>query len=138
MTPEQVNKLEEWRQALNKVVEVKPFIEAEQALRKEVMALFFPDAKEGANTVDLEAGWKLKGTHKIDRKIDESALPAVKSQLREMKINPDDLVEMKPSLNTKNYRSLQTLNPEACKVFEQALTIKPGSPTLELIAPKEK
>lgn len=138
MTPEQVAKLEEWRLAKIAAEEVKPVIEREQALRKEVFALFFPEPTEGTNNFGLEADWKLKGVYKIDRKIDEAALPAVQSQLRELGVNPDPLVKMTPSLDTKAYKSLQTLNADACKVFEQALTIKPGSPTLELVAPKEK
>lgn len=131
-------KLQEWQLALQAAAEVKPVIEKEQTLRKEVMAIFFPEPVEGTNKFPLAQGWELKGTHKIDRKVDEAALPAVQSQLREMGVNPDPLVQMKPSLDTKAYRSLVQINPEAAKVFEQALTIKPGSPTLELVPPKEK
>jgi len=129
-------KLQEWNEAIVAATEAKKAIEKEQALRKEIMALFFPAPEEGTNKVDLGSGWTLKATHKIDRKIDEAALPAVFQQLREMGVNPDPLVRSVPALETKAYKSLAQINPDASRVFDQALTIKPGSPTLELIPPK--
>ena len=133
---DRVAKLQEWHQAVLAAQEAKKVVEAEQALRKEVMALFFPEPVEGTNKFELEAGWSLKATHKIERKVDESALPAVLQQLREMGINPDPLIRTKPDLDTKAYKSLAQINPDAAHVFEQALTIKPGSPTVELVPPK--
>lgn len=129
-------KLQEWNEALVAATEAKKAVEKEQALRKEIMALFFPAPEEGTNKVDLGSGWTLKATHKIDRKIDEAALPAVFQQLREMNVNPDPLVRAVPALETKAYKSLAQINPDAARIFEQALTIKPGSPTLELVPPK--
>ena len=55
-----------------------------------------------------------------------------------MNINPDVLVEYKPTLKTTEYKTMYTLNPEAGKLFDTALTIKPGSHTLEIKTPKEK
>lgn len=133
---DRVAKLQEWHQAVLAAQEAKKVVEAEQALRKEVMALFFPEPVEGTNKFELEAGWSLKATHKIERKVDEAALPAVLQQLREMGVNPDPLIRTKPDLDTRAYRSLVQSNPDAAHVFEQALTIKPGSPTVELIPPK--
>lgn len=133
---DRVAKLQEWHQAVLAAQEAKKLVEAEQALRKEVMALFFPEPVEGTNKFELEAGWSLKATHKIERKVDEAALPAVLQQLREMGVNPDTLIRTKPDLDTKAYKSLVQINPDAAHVFEQALTIKPGSPTVELVPPK--
>lgn len=139
MTEEQTAKLLEWEAAQAEAMLVKPIIAKEQALRKEVAEMFFPDPEEGVNNFELPAGgFKLKLTYKIDRKVDEGSLEAVKEQLRAMDINPDTLIEMKPSLVLKTYRALVQINTEAAKIFEQALTIKPGSPTLELVAPKEQ
>lgn len=133
---DRVAKLQEWHQAVLAAQEAKKVVEAEQALRKEVMALFFPEPVEGTNRFELEAGWSLKAAHKIERKVDEAALPAVLQQLREMGVNPDPLIRTKPDLDTKAYKSLVQINPDAAHVFEQALTIKPGSPTVELVPPK--
>ena len=135
MTEDQQKKLAEWEQALSAVAQVKPIIEKERQLRKEIGELFFPEPKEGTNTFDLEQGWKLKYVHKLDRKIDEAALPAVKEQLRTLGVNPDSLTNTVVTLDTKAYRGLVSLNPEAAKFFESALTIKPASPILELLPP---
>ena len=137
MTPEQTLKLNEWTNVkLEVAVKAKPLIEREQVLRKEVTALFFPEPVEGANTLELEGGWKLKLTYKIDRKVDEALLDGIKVQLREMQVNTDTLINLKPSLAITAYRTLVELNPEAAKILEHALDIKPGSPTLELLPPK--
>ena len=138
MTEEQTAKLLEWETAKAEVLLAKPIIEKEQALRKEVQAMFFPIPVEGTNNFELSGGYKLRLTYKIDRKVDEGALEAVKEQLQSMGVNPDTLIEMKPILVLKAYRGLVQINADAAKIFEQALTIKPGSPTLELVAPKEQ
>lgn len=135
MTEEQMKLLEEWRRAKAEADAVKPIIAKEQELRKQVFAAFYPDPKEGTNTLDLAEGWKLKGVYKLDRKIDEAALPAVTEQLREMGVNADTLVKWSPNLKTATYKELTA---EQRAVFDQALIIKPGLPAIELVAPKAK
>lgn len=129
--------LDQWAASIIEVNKAKVAIEKEQELRKQVAALFFPEPKEGANTLDLAQKWKLKLTYKIDRKIDEAALAAVKEQLTEQGISIDTLLTYKPALATTAYKSLLAVNPLAVKIFDQALVIKPASPTLELVPPKE-
>ncbi len=128
----------EWSQAKAKLAEVKPLVENEMQLRKQVMAAYFPTPVEGVNTCQLESGWEMKGTYKIDRKIDEAALPAINVELRGMNVNPDPLVRFKPELDTTAYKSLVQINPEAAKVFEKAMISKPASPSIELKPPKAK
>ena len=136
MTPdERMTLLRDWNTAVAQVVQCKPLILQEQELRKAVMAEFFPAPKEGVNSLDMGQGWTLKGTYKIDRKIDEAALPAAFAQLREIGFNADTLVKYKPEVATTIYK---TLPDQARLIFDTALTIKPGSPTVELISPKDK
>lgn len=135
MTEEQMKLLEEWRLAKAEVDSVKPIIAKEQELRKQVFTAFYPAPKEGTNTIDLAEGWRLKGVYKLDRKIDEAALPAVAEQLREMGVNVDTLVKWTPDLKTATYKELTA---EQRAVFDQALIIKPGTPTIELVPPKAK
>ncbi len=117
----------------------KTLAEDEMRIRREVVTLFYPDPKEGTNTALLNAGWELKYTHKLERKVDEATLDVIKQRLREeFQVNPDLLIKYTPEVATKEYKSLVTLNPEAAKVFESTLIIKVGSPSLELKAPKEK
>lgn len=105
----------------------------EMDLRKKIFAGKFKDPKEGTNTVDLSEGWVLKGQYKIDRKVDEALLVTLTPLLKENKIPVKDLVNYKPELNLRNYR---TLNEEEMKIFDQVLVIKPGAPALEIMKPK--
>jgi hypothetical protein len=115
--------------------DIKPIVEEERKLRDLVMMTLWPDKtlKEGTNYYDLPHGWRIKGVHKLDRKIDRAPLPAVKIQLREMGVNPDVLIEDIPELCLKPYRQL---TEEQRVVFDQVLIIKPSAPTLELVPPK--
>lgn len=128
----------EWTQAQAKLAEVKPLVENEMRLRKQVMTEYFPTPVEGVNTCQLESGWEMKATYRIDRKIDEAALPAINTELREMSVNPDRLVRAKLELDLTAYKSLVQINPQAAKVFEKAMISKPASPSLELRPPKAK
>lgn len=134
LTPEQQTLITAWQDAQVKAEAAKQAVTLEQNLRKQVMASLFADGKEGTNTVELANGWKLKGTIKLDRKLDKATLLSISDKLRELGVNPDTLVEWKPDLKTSVYRELTA---EQATLFDTALTIKPGSPTLELVAPKE-
>jgi hypothetical protein len=125
-----------WYAALKEAEVAKLIVANEQLIRKSVAAIFFLEPEEGTNTYDLEQGWKLKLTHRINRKVDEAVLDSVKVQLKELNINMDTLVSYSPKLETKTYKGLKKVNPDAAKVFEQALIIKDESPTLELLPPK--
>lgn len=105
----------------------------EAQLRQELFADAFPAAKEGTNNAALPGGWFFKGVLKMNRNIDKAALPSVMESIRGMGFNPDPLIEYKPELVDKEYKAL----PEQIrKVFDTALTIKPGMPQVELVAPK--
>ena len=100
----------------------------EAQLRKLLFQGAFPNPVEGINTITLVDGTIIKGTHKITRNIDEAALPSVLEQMPEAV--RDNLVAYKPSLSVAVYRKLTA---EERKTFDQALIIKPGTPTLEVI-----
>ena len=128
-------KLAQWTALKGRIAaECAPLVAEEMTLRKELFTLLFPSPVEGTNTADIEAGWKVKGTYKLDRKLDAAALPAVLEELRKQDVVADALIKYVPELNTKDYKAL---NADNRKIFEQAMTIKPASPTLELIPPKE-
>lgn len=133
MNMDQVGKLQklaEWTTATETLKKAK---KREAKLRQEAFDLFFPDPEEGVNTAQLEAGYKLKGTHKINRNLDEAALPAVFEKLPEG--TKDLLIKEKPNLILAAYKKLNKKNRN---VFDMALTIKPGTPSMEIVAPKEK
>jgi pyruvate/2-oxoglutarate dehydrogenase complex dihydrolipoamide acyltransferase (E2) component len=138
MTEEQVHALNVWHEAKKAAEAVKPTIEAERVARKAVADAFFPQPKEGINNAALENGWKLKFVYKIDRKVDEAAFPAVRQALMEHGVNADVLVRTQLLLSMEQYRELHEARPEAAKIFDTIVTAKPGSPTLELLPPKDK
>ena len=119
-----------WNDLQKQLASIK---EQEATLRSEIFQEVFPAPAEGTNTVDMPMGWKLKGTYKLNRSFDESALPAILEQLRKKKVKMDGIVLYKPSLDTRAYRAM---DPEHRHLLEQAMVIKPGMPSLELVAPK--
>lgn len=124
-----------WNAHVNLLEIIKEIIPAEMDARKTVFARAFPDPKENTNTLELAAGWKLKAVHKLDRKIDEATLSVVLEELAKMGVNVDLLIKYKPELELAAYR---TMTAENLVVFNQAITTKPGSPQMELVAPKVK
>jgi hypothetical protein len=114
---------------------------AEHLLRNRIFAKFFTAPKEGTNKYDLgialpeSAGYYLKAVYPIERKIDEVMLKTGADRFREAKINLDSLVRYKAELEVKEYR---TLTAEQMQVFNQCLTIKPGSVQLSIEPTTEK
>lgn len=116
--------LDEWLKLKSELDAIK---KKEADLRKILFQGAFPNPVEGTNTATLEDGTIVKGTHKITRNIDEAALPAILEQMPEAVRG--NLVAYKPSLATSAYRKLTA---EERKIFDQALIIKVGTPTLEV------
>ena len=135
MNEQQIALIEQWRLAKQEVDAMKHIVAAERELRKEVFESFFVNPKEGTSTIELQGGWKLKGVFKLDRKLDEAAIPAMCEQLRTIGVNPDTLLEYKASLKMATYKEL---TEEQRQVFDQALIVKPASPTVDLLPPKVK
>jgi len=131
-----VQLIKEWDDLKAQVEAVaKPLIDKERALRQLVADAMFDEPHEGTNYVDLESEWRLKLTYKLDRKIDEAMLATVKEQLASMNVSIDKIVKWKPEVVLKAYRELTA---EQMNVFDQAVVIKPGTPALEMVPPKEK
>ena len=131
MTQEQLfSKIGRWTQLSQQLAAIK---DEEMKLRKELFEECFPSPTEGTATVDMPEGWKLKGTYKLTRSLDEAALPAVIAELHKHKVSTDQLITYKPNLSLSAYRKM---DDKWRKVLEQAMEIKPGGPALELGAPK--
>lgn len=105
----------------------------EMLLRKKIFKAFFAEATEGTYYQPMANGWRLKAVAKLDRSVDTAVLPVMRPQFEAAGINADTLIEYKPSLLVAAYRKL---TDEQRTIFDCALTIKPGSPALELVAPK--
>lgn len=125
-----VELLSEWYEMS---VELKALRAKEMAMRKMIFGKAFVDPKEGTNKFELPDGYVLNGQYKLERKIDQGALDALKVKLRDKQVNPDKLVEYKPSLVLREYRKL---DEDARQLFDQCLIVKPGSPSMEVVLPK--
>lgn len=135
LTDEQYALIVEWQKLVEQVEAFKKIMREEVKLRRQVFEACFPDPEEGTNTFDLAHDWKLKGVYKIGRRVDEAALDAVKKKMRKIEVNPDKLIRMQPSLVRKAYNEL---TEEQRMIFDQALIIKPETPALTLVPPKEE
>lgn len=121
--------LAEWYRLQDELKRIKA---SEMLLRQKIFGAYFPSPQEGTNSAPLADGWVLKGKHTINREIDPGALGAMKEQFAEAGISADSLVQYKPSLVLKEYR---TLTEEQRQLFDRALIVKPGSPALEIVLP---
>jgi hypothetical protein len=123
--------LMQWDEAKKQLAHWKS---TEALLRKRCIEGLFKTPKEGTNKIDLEAGYKLKLTYAINRTVDEATLDTVRKQcLQEPSwVSLEDLIRWKPELSLSTYR---TLKEDQLQVFDQCLIIKPGSHSLEIVAP---
>lgn len=110
--------------------------DCELDMRLRLFAGAFANPKEGTNSHKLPDGRVLKGQHKINRYIDEAALPATLAALREAGVaNTDALVRYKPELAKSEWNSLSEENK---LVFSPAVIAKPGTPSFEITIPKKR
>lgn len=109
----------------------------EMQLRLKLANFFFPENKrrEGTNNLDMPDNWQFKLGHVINRSVNEGLLQALQPQLSASGIMVGLLIERKPSLIISAYRQL---TDEQRALFDQCLSAKPGSPSLELVIPKRR
>jgi hypothetical protein len=106
----------------------------EMEIRKKVANHFVPNPEEGTNTVDLGKGWKVKVKHKLSRTADEAMFATVFEELGD-DYAKEDLFKFKPTLIQSKYNKLSDANKV---IFDQCIVMKPGSPTIEIVPPKEE
>lgn len=101
--------------------------EKDKALAKLVPLLSMKE--EGAQHTKTTF-FDITGTAKLNRSLNIAKLPTVQSTV------PQELYEQvivyKPSLNLKALKAVEVANPEAYKAFAQAITIKPGKPSVKI------
>lgn len=119
--------IEEWLQLVDWLSAAK---EREKKLREFLVKKICPEPKEGTNNVDLlDNRYKAKVVHKINRSLDTDLLDKVMMKMPPEYREVGVLISYEPSMDLKTYR---TLDEKTKKVFDQALVIKEGAPTLEI------
>jgi len=125
--------LDAWEQVSNLLSEIK---DREMDMRLRLFAGAFANPKEGTNTHRLPDGREIKGQYKVNRYIDEAALPSTLQALREHGVaNTDVLVRYKPELAKREWNSL---SDEAKLMFSPAIIATPATPSLEVVIPKRR
>lgn len=122
--------LEEWKQITKWLDEAG---KRELALRVKLAAHFCPNPKEGTNTIQ-GAGFEVKVISKVNRTLDEATLNVVMMQLPEQYRHLGTLINYKPSFSKDVYKAMSEADR---KIFDQALTISSGTPTLEITMREE-
>lgn len=125
LAPELKAKINEWLSITGWMAKAKA---RETELRKELVAVFVPNPKEGTNHVQ-GLGFAVTIDHKVSRKLDEAALDAVMPQMPEHLRVVGTLISYEPTFDLKVYRAM---TPDERKIFDQALVIKDGAPSLEI------
>lgn len=125
-----------WYQMKEELAKLK---QNEMLLRQRIFRIMFVAPTEGTNTVQLSTlgvtdDHVLKAAHKISRTVDVAAYTALTPKFQEEKLPLGELVDWKPELRVGAYRKL---TEEQRQLFDQALTIKPGSPELDVMLPKK-
>lgn len=146
LKPNQYDYIARW----NKVKEeLKRLQDEELDLRQEIVKnLFSADKVEGSETVTLGNGWKLNAKKPLYYKVASGPEMGALEDLcdrNHLGTVCEDIFRWKPELNVTAYKKtvpivVSLMSNELAQVFEKALsgviTITPGTPSLELIAPK--
>lgn len=132
----------EWDQAKKQLDIVKA---KEIELRRKIVfecGRFTAQKQEGAETLDLGSGWKLKATKKINYSVANkdgeafdvlAKLTAMGSET--VSFLAEKLFSFDARLSTTNYKELGRVNSDAQRLVNQIVTTKEGTPELELKAP---
>lgn len=131
-----VEHLKEWYVLKQQLDELK---NKEIVLRQFIFNGLFTKPEEGINKYEVQdgTGAVVKGTHVINRKVEEDKLEELEKSLQTSdnipQLDLDKLIRWKPEVVIKEYR---TLTDEQRNLLDQALVIKPGMPSLEIVIPK--
>jgi len=135
LTAAMIDTIQRWDAVKKEIEDAKS---RELALRLELIKMipFADDKDEGGQTVKLGAGWKLALDKPMDYKMEPKNRPAVEVALNALAaVNPaimPTLVRWEPVMSVKAYK---TLTDDQKIILTPVVTIKPGTPSLELKPP---
>lgn len=125
-----LNKLNEWNTLRAQISELE---DKELEMRKELFAIAFPNPEEGSkyNKVDLPNGYMLQGDYKINRRVDEGALPIVREEMDPVLFART--FRFKPELSKSGFKEL---TDEQKRIASKAIIAAPGTPSLAIVQKK--
>lgn len=107
-------------------------LEMRKALAESIQAALGDQLKEGMNIYKLEDGRSLALGYKLDRKIEESEIPAAReayTQLNDRPVEFDALLRVKYELSKRDF---DKLSDSAKAAISDMIITKPAAPTLEI------
>ena len=117
-----------WNDVKGLIADLK---KVEAALRKEALDEFFAKREEGTTNVELGHDWKARCKQPVTRKLDPTKFDAVFEKLpRGFR---QKLIKMDAKLVVGEYTKL---SDEHREIFDEAVTMKNGTASLELLPPK--
>ena len=108
---------------------LEPAKARELEIRNLLVQSLLPSPVEGANRLFTADGFEVYIDHKINRKLDVAALDSIMPAMDESYRQLGVLIDYKPALVLDGYRALPD---DQRKIFQQALTETPGTPTLNI------
>jgi len=134
-----------WREAKEALEKAK---EAEMFLRKRVVDFAFdPNKQSGTENVDLGNGYKLKAVKKLnygfikndENKLDKAAIDKALAKIEKDgavgELIAERLVKWTPDLSLSEYKLLSDKHKA---IIDSVIVTTEGSPTLEIVEPKNK
>jgi hypothetical protein len=111
----------------------------EMLARKAIFKKAWPEWKVGVNNYPLFNGWLLKGTGKINYRVDKEMFPQVSEGLASMGLAIDDYLKVSYSLAEGPYNKIvkdESANQTVGPVLRQMISSSEGAPTLEIVKPR--
>lgn len=135
ITPEQV--LTQWEKAKTEAAKWK---DIENQLRVHYVEMVSnPNKLEGTENIELQNGYKAKIVKKQNRNVDQEkvndALDQIENTGEAGKLIAERLIKWKADLSKTEYDLLSDAHR---KIIDTVITVTPGTPTLEIVAPKSK
>jgi len=115
-----------------KLIEAKEVESAARAHRLEVEQEIIEvvGVKDEGSTTIKNDYFAVTTTGKVTRSLDVDRLVAIKDRIP--KPIMDKLVKIKPQLDTRSLRYIESNEPDIYQIFSQALTIKPAKPSVTI------
>lgn len=128
--------IQQWHSTCQQLETLKAL---EMQLRLEVLKEYFKykqDDREGTQREELGNDYELKAVFRLNYRLDASAVPKALYKIEkhngEGKFIAERLIKWKPELVISEYRKLPD---KYLKIINEVLTVIPGTPSLDLIAP---
>ena len=125
--------------------EAKAAAEREKEIRNAIVAVLYPTSfdTEGTDKFSLGGGWVFEVKRRMNDKIDEAALAAVREEVAKLPVDPDSgevpsiesCIKYKPDFSMSGYKNLRD---DVRELLNQAITLTPGTPGVSVIPPSAK